>query len=200
MVLDVCRAAGLGVVGVVDDNPGCAIASGVDPVAWLGKIGLGKTDHIVLPDGAGWILALGDTRARERLIQRLDESRAAGPVIHPGAVVSPHALLGDGVVVMPGAVVNRDARVGAHAIINTRAVVEHDCLLGVNTHIAPGAVLGGGVAVGDGTLVGIQASVLPGVRIGRGCVVGAGAVVVRDAADGSVVAGVPAREINARVV
>jgi acetyltransferase-like isoleucine patch superfamily enzyme len=41
--------------------------------------------------------------------------------------------------------------------------------------------------------VGVNAVVLPGVTIGKGAIVGAGAVVTRDVAPFSVVAGVPAR-------
>jgi acetyltransferase-like isoleucine patch superfamily enzyme len=40
--------------------------------------------------------------------------------------------------------------------------------------------------------------ILPGVTLGRGCVVAAGAVVTRDVAPLSVVAGVPARPVAIR--
>lgn len=198
VVLEVCRAAGVPVVGVVDDNPDCPLARASDGVGWLGR-----TDSFVIPDGAGWLVAIGDLAARARVLGLLgpgllDPGLASGPVAHPSAVISPAARLGDGVVVMPGAVVNRAASVGDHAIVNTRAVVEHDCTVGPNAHLAPGSVLGGGASVGAGTLVGLQAAVLPGVAVGDRCVVGAGAVVTRDVADGATVAGVPACEIALR--
>ena len=41
--------------------------------------------------------------------------------------------------------------------------------------------------------IGTGAVVLPGVTMGKGCIVGAGAVVTRDVAPFSIVAGVPAR-------
>jgi len=54
------------------------------------------------------------------------------------------------------------------------------------------------VAIEDHVWIGMRAMILPGVRIGRGAVVAAGAVVTRDVAPLSVVAGVPARVIGQR--
>jgi acetyltransferase-like isoleucine patch superfamily enzyme len=44
----------------------------------------------------------------------------------------------------------------------------------------------------DGVWVGSRAMILKGVRVGEGAIVAAGAVVVRDVAPGTMVAGVPA--------
>jgi maltose O-acetyltransferase len=52
------------------------------------------------------------------------------------------------------------------------------------------------VVIDDDVFLGAKCSVLPGVHIGRAAIVGTGAVVTRDVAPFSVVAGVPAREIK----
>jgi acetyltransferase-like isoleucine patch superfamily enzyme len=52
--------------------------------------------------------------------------------------------------------------------------------------------------VEDDVWIGANAVLRQGVRIGRGAVVGAGAVVLRDVAPYTIVAGVPAREIRKR--
>ncbi|MCL4360225.1 acyltransferase [Patescibacteria group bacterium] len=52
------------------------------------------------------------------------------------------------------------------------------------------------VVIGDGSYIGTGAILLPGVRIGNMSIVGAGAVVTRDVAERTVVAGVPARRIK----
>ena len=52
------------------------------------------------------------------------------------------------------------------------------------------------IVVGDGVWIGARATILPGVQIGDGAVVAAGAVVTRDVAANSLVAGVPAKTIR----
>jgi acetyltransferase-like isoleucine patch superfamily enzyme len=56
----------------------------------------------------------------------------------------------------------------------------------------------GNVRIGSDSWIGTRAVILPGVTIGEGAVVGAGAVVTRDVAPGTIVAGVPARVIGIR--
>ncbi len=52
------------------------------------------------------------------------------------------------------------------------------------------------VTIGKGAWICTGAIVLPGVRIGENALVAAGAVVDRDVASGTLVAGVPAREVK----
>jgi len=54
------------------------------------------------------------------------------------------------------------------------------------------------VRIENDVWVGAHAIILPGVTIGHGAVIGAGAVVTRDVPPGSIVAGVPARQIGER--
>lgn len=56
----------------------------------------------------------------------------------------------------------------------------------------------GEIVIEDHVWIGTAAIVLPGVRLGRGCVVGAGAVVTKDVAPFTIVAGNPAKKIGER--
>lgn len=139
-------------------------------------------------------LGIGDNRAREAIAERI---RSAGAslisAVHPTAVVSPSAKLGEGVVVMAGAVLNAACWIGDGAIINTGAVIEHDVRVGNYAHVSSNCTTGGGAQIGDRALIGLAASVLPSKRVGSDSVVGAGAVVTRDIGDGEVAYGIPAR-------
>ncbi len=52
------------------------------------------------------------------------------------------------------------------------------------------------IVIGDGAWIGARAMILPGVTIGAGAVVAAGAIVTKDVAADTLVAGVPARPIR----
>ena len=141
--------------------------------------------------------AVGNTQSRIRLYENVcQQGFRLVDAIHPQAIISPSARLGDGPTIMAGSVINAKAALGNDVIINTGAIVEHDCLLGDHVHIATGAQLAGGVRVGDGAHIGMGASIRQGITIGSGVIVGAGAVVVKDVAPDLIVTGVPASPLQ----
>ena len=150
-----------------------------------------------LADFDGVVVAIGNNRIRHA---KLLELRAAGAcvvtVVHPGAIVSRYAAIGQGTVVFAGAVVNAKACIGQGAILNTGCSIDHDCALGDAVHISPGVRLAGGVYVGDLSWIGIGASVRQLVRIGERVMVGAGSAVVSDIPNDVTVAGVPAKRMR----
>lgn len=119
-------------------------------------------------------------------------------IIHPSAVVSKHAVLGQGIYIGPMAVVNPGALIGDHCILNTGSIIEHDCSIGAFAHIAPGAALSGGVQVGDRAHIGTGCAVTQCVKIGADSVVGAGSVVIRDIPAHVVCCGNPAGKIKSK--
>ncbi|MEY2873524.1 MAG: UDP-3-O-(3-hydroxymyristoyl)glucosamine N-acyltransferase [Pseudomonadota bacterium] len=131
-------AAGCVIVapGVRDDvRPGCAALVTPDPYLYFARL-------------TQWWAA---------------RSRVAPQVgLHPSAVVSPDALLGEGVSVGPlaviesGAVIGRGAVVGAHAFI------------------------GAGVEIGAATRLAPHVTLMPGTRLGARCLLHSGVVIGAD--------------------
>ncbi len=66
-----------------------------------------------------------------------------GRVIHPTAVVSPKAELGEGVVIGPYCVIEDDAIISDGCILEAYVVVKKYTRMGCFNHIYPGTVLGG---------------------------------------------------------
>lgn len=141
--------------------------------------------------------SVGDSRPRRRLFE-LGLSHHLKPlsVIHPSAVFSRWAKMGEGSQILPGSVVQAGAALGVNVIVNSGAVVGHDCVLGDHVHVSAVACLAGDVRVGAGAHIGLGAAVQQGVTIGEGAVVGMGAVVVKDVLPHAVMASVPARPLR----
>ena len=177
VIKDIVEAQGDSVEGFIDDNPDISHYCGrqvlhqfhgLSPI--IVSIGINKTRMIIV----------------EKLLCKFSKA------IHPTAIVSPSAQIGEGTVVMPGAIINADAIIGKHCIINTGASVDHECIVDDYCHIAPHASLCGQVHVGEGTLIGVGASVIPCIEIGEWSTIGAGAVVTKPIPGYSTAVGVPA--------
>lgn len=108
-------------------------------------------------------VAVGDNLVRKQEAEKVTKPMYA--LVHPSAVVSASAKIGEGSIVMAGAVVQANARIGRYCIINSGASVDHDCVIECFAHIAPGAHLCGNVKVGEGALVGVGVGIAPGAVI-----------------------------------
>ncbi len=180
MIKEILEAQGSGVEAFVDD---------INDISELKGLPVYHSADGLSP----MIVAVGSNSDRKAIASRLNCE--FGVAIHPSAVVSPSAKIGEGTVIMPGAIVNADAVIGKHCIVNTGASVGHDCHLGDFCHVAPHATLCGTVHLGEGVWVGAGAVVIQKLTIGDWTVVGAGSAVVGDVAGYEKVVGVPAASI-----
>jgi acetyltransferase-like isoleucine patch superfamily enzyme len=91
----------------------------------------------------------------------------------------------------------RYVSLGSNVILSSCRILGHDASVAVFASVT-GKVLDsvGPVIIGDNVFVGYGAIVLPNIRIGNNSIVAAGAVVTRDVASGTIVAGVPARPVG----
>ena len=179
VIIDILEANNTPIDYIVDDNPQVNEVLGYEV-----RRNTGSYDEA--------IISIGSAEIRRKIVESIDVKKY--PVaMHPTAVVSPRAKIGEGTVVMQGAIIQTCVEIGKHCIINTGASVDHECRIGDYVHIAPHATLSGDVEVGDGTWVGAGAVVKQCIRIGRNCMIGAGSIVVKDVPDGVTIIGVPGK-------
>ena len=175
VIIEILEASGITVDGLFDDNEQLVELQGY-PV-----------QRYDVECDAEKIISIGNNSVRKQIVERIGGNY--GTAIHPSAIISPRATIGEGTVVMHGAIVQSDACVGRHAIVNTGAKIDHECQIGDYAHISPGVTLCGNVAVGEGTQIGVGSVVVPGVRIGKWSLVCAGSVVTKDIPDYCIASG-----------
>jgi len=121
----------------------------------------------------------------------VDFWRKKGAIIGSGAEIYSSANLGSEPYLIT---------IGDYVRINSGVqLITHDGGLWVLRHMYDdlGDVdLFGKITIGNNVHIGTNAIIMPGVSIGSNCIIGCGAVVTHDVKDDSIVAGVPAREIE----
>ena len=187
VIIDSLKASGKKISGLFDDNPEVKELLGYNVFSPFDPIRMGDEELII---------SVGVNHIRKKIVENLPGDICYGNAIHPSAIISNHASLGEGTVVMQGAVIQSCVSIGKHCIINTTASVDHDCLLEDYVHISPNATLCGAVSVGEGSQVGAGAVVIPGIKIGKWSLVAAGAVVMKNVPDNVLVLGNPARVVK----
>ena len=113
--------------------------------------------------------------------------------IHPSAIISPHARIGNGCVIFAGVTINPDVSIGNNVVIATNSSVDHETIIEDHALISAGVTVGGNNTICEGALLAIGSVIVSGKRVGKYSLVAAGAVVVDDVPDGIAVAGIPAR-------
>lgn len=118
-----------------------------------------------------------------------------------GCTLGNQVFIGPFVEIQSGVVIGDNSRISSHSFIcegvtiGKNVFVAHGVMF-VNDKFSDSATIHEWnmhtTHVGDGTRIGSNATILP-VTIGKNCIIGAGAVVTKDVADNTTVAGVPAR-------
>lgn len=180
------------VIGFVDDGD-----VGEKRFAGRNVKQLGSIDDLKNIDASHYILAIGFSKARKSVFQRIaDCGLTPAKIIHPRAELHDSVTVGEGGVVMACVAIGPGGKIGNHVYIAAGSTIEHDCHMGDFVTVMPNSAVSGDTMLGEACLIGTNATVLQGLSIGAGATVGAGAVVLKDVPAGVTVIGNPARIIE----
>lgn len=150
------------------------------------------------------VVAIGDNYQRQRITVQATAhcpDLKFAKLIHPQAMVSRTAEIGEGAIILRGAAVNRGCVIGDGALVNTKASLDHGVSLAAFASVAPGVIVGGDVTIGERSFIGIGSTLVHDISIARDVCVGAGSLVLTSVTDDLVtVFGHPASPVRARRV
>lgn len=131
--------------GFVDANP--SAAPGGAPV-------LGTPDDYEIQPGDVFVCAIGNPVVRRKCVETLQQRGARfATLIHPTAIVSPTAQVGQGSIVKPYVTIGSLASVGEHTVVQPHATLEHDVRVGSFCLIGAGSVMQGATTAADATIL-----------------------------------------------
>jgi len=155
---------------------------------------IGDPESYVPCENDRFILAIGDVDARRRTVEALTQQGARFlTMIHPSAVVSESAVIGEGAVLYPFVTVSNCAHLDSFVHLSLYASAGHDSRIGEFCLLSPYATLNGFAVLEDDVFLGSHTMVGPGQVVGRESRVSANTSVLHDVPPLSFVHGVPGR-------
>lgn len=180
-------------LGFIDDN------DQIQNTCINGYKVLGKTDDIADFPEAYYVCAVGASKTREKIIDRLT---AINPDIKFATLVDPSVErsdlidIGEGTIICAQTIMTVNITIGDHVIINLDCTIGHDAILEDFVTLYPSVNVSGATHIGRDTELGTGMQIIQGKTIGEYAIVGAGAVVVKDIPDKCTAVGSPAKPIK----
>jgi sugar O-acyltransferase (sialic acid O-acetyltransferase NeuD family) len=114
-------------------------------------------------------------------------------LIHPSAIISAKAQVGEGSIIMAGSIVSTLAKIKDHVIINLACTIGHNTVISDFSCINPGSNISGDVLFEEGVLAGTNSTVLEKLQIGKYATLGAASLTYTNVPEYASIIGVPGR-------
>jgi len=176
--------------GFLSDGPSDIESLGYPPV-------LGTVDGYDIREDDIFIPGIGNINDRKKVVEII--LRKGGEfitLIHPSAVISPSARIGEGVAIKAFCVLASNVMIGNYTFLQSSTIYGHDVKIGNFCQINSFSFFAGCVHVDDMVTVNAGAKIVQNRKIGSGSTIGMGSIVIKDVPSGVKVFGNPARMID----
>jgi sugar O-acyltransferase (sialic acid O-acetyltransferase NeuD family) len=149
------------------------------------------------PDEYDLVIAIADSKDRERIVNSLPENTNYFTHIHPTAQLhGPDITIGEGSVICAGSIITTNVKIGKHCHLNLITTIGHDCVIGDYFTTAPGVQISGNEIIGDRVYFGTRSCVKQKITICNDVIVGMNAGVVKNIIEPGTYIGTPAKKIK----
>ena len=182
------------IIGFFDDNPqlkGCKndygeILGGVDVLNQYEK----ALDVVV---------SIGSPDAVFKVVSNIENDNISFPnIIAPSTIFLDESSvrMGKGNIICSRCLISCNITIGDFNMFNGSIPIGHDCEIGNYNVVMPSVNISGGVKMGDCNFLGVQSVVLQYLKIGNHVRIGANSVMMRNAKDGYLYMGNPAKKLE----
>lgn len=148
---------------------------------------LGSSDSYEVNSENMFIFGFANIESRLNFLKKdIAKKMSFITIIHPSAVISNTAIIGNGNIINPYCIIGPNATLGDNNILTSYSFISHDCKVGSNNFFSTSG-LSGNVRVGDNNFFGVRATVIPDVSIGCNNVIQAGMTIHKDISDNETV-------------
>jgi sugar O-acyltransferase (sialic acid O-acetyltransferase NeuD family) len=141
------------------------------------------------------VVSVGDSTNRKKIVERLPADTTYATIIHPSAIISDWAEIGEGSIITAGVIITCNIKIGKHTQLNLNTTIAHDCVIGDFFTTAAGVRISGTCTIGDCVYFGANAAAREKINIVDNVTIGMGGIVVKDIKEAGVYVGVPVQKI-----
>ncbi len=141
------------------------------------------------------IIAIGDSKMRENIYNRLKGRVQFFTFVDSRAILGKFTQIEEGCIVLAGSFIATAAKLGKFTVVLEKSIVGHDSEVGDFCSIMPNVDIGGECKIGNRVFLGTSATIIPRRSIVEKVIVGAGSVVFRNIKSECTVYGNPAKKI-----
>lgn len=142
------------------------------------------------------VIAIGRPATVKAVVEKITNPNVDFPnIISPNVFFMDYSSvkMGKGNVICPNSLISYNVKLGDFNLLNVYTQVGHESELGDYNIVMPSVNLSGGLKVGNLNLFGVKSTIIQYKKIGDGIVLAPGAVLMRNAKDGKMYIGNPAK-------
>jgi len=143
------------------------------------------------------IVAVGDSKQRFDIVQKLPKETIYYTFIHPTALIMDKNIeIGEGSFIGANSILTTNIKIGKHTILNRGNQIGHDTEIGNYFSAMPGAIVSGNVKIYDCVYLGTNSSVKEKISIHSLSIIGMNSCVIKNIENSGTYVGVPAKQIK----
>jgi len=148
------------------------------------------------PNEYAMMVAVGDSKSRFDIVQKLPKETAYFSFIHPTALILDTSIeIGEGSFIGAYSILTTNIKIGKHAILNRLNQIGHDTTIGDYFSAMPGAIVSGNCTIHDCVYLGTNSSVKEKINIHSLVTIGLNGGVVKHINQPGTYIGAPATKI-----